>query len=430
MSRRDYVSEVAPPGVMKKITERNISMPVSPMRLIERSIEHIQKEDKERRQGCPWSPRRTRGRFERTCRTHFSGMVRSRAPRSEIGLALLITLSVNMAGLSSAEESIPLSLSDLRVPYEHKNGIYVITGSGEKILSLLPERVTGTEAKKARKVKHAYYQPDVHPTQERLICVRCNDFSLQVLTDVRSCELIEVSLNGENPLVRSIYTPPGGYLIESPVWSPDGNRIAFLMGNNIWRLHERIAKGERKPFNEFIRTLGILDKESGVVEWIRIEIMEKALPHFSALKAGRRGYIRWDADGTRIFIYARRPGPRQAGKVVDVGEVDVAARKFRWLDMSDIMNYGKPYHGHSTPYHPGSGYLYTRKKLPDFPAVRALFGSSDNTVFRPVWSPDRRYFFYKRRKEGWGAKAWIECYDTRTQKRVEIKTLWWAPYVE
>jgi hypothetical protein len=134
-------------------------------------------------------------------------------------------------------------------------------------------------------------------------------------------------------------------------------------------------------------------------------------------------YMRWSKDGLRLYLRVRNtnverqqtnPGLMELWKL---GEIETSSGSFSWHQNASF------------------NFLYSRifpksTKVQESPAIVTLFGSVENPVLRPIWSPDGRYYFYETRREGFVAKGWIERYDTATKQSKPVKTLWWAPYVE
>lgn len=317
-------------------------------------------------------------------------------------LALLVmVLFANLAGLGGADESKSMSLKELRIPFPYKEGeVRVISGTGREILTLTPKRIS-TQDPSEEAYAHAYYSPHVHPNQDRIICVRCNNFSLKsnLTWARRSCEVVEVFLNEDEPRIRVVFTPPPGNHVISPVWSPDGRQIAFFLG----------------------RSIGILDMATGKIVQ-QTEAIDHGHPPSKFALALRTDYLRWSKDGSRIFIWVAKWGPTYAGRDRDLSILEAHS--------GVIKRFG----GYRT-YEEGR-WEDLPEKFPaaDFEAVHTLFGVNENrfsTPFvRPIWSPDRRYYFSYKQREGFWAKGWIERYDTQTEKRKKVRTLWWAPYRE
>jgi hypothetical protein len=52
-----------------------------------------------------------------------------------------------------------------------------------------------------------------------------------------------------------------------------------------------------------------------------------------------------------------------------------------------------------------------------------LFGSKENPVLGPIHSPDRRYYFYFQKGQGFLARHGINGYDRNTREKFEVATL-------
>ena len=312
-------------------------------------------------------------------------------------------------------------LDELRIPYESENGISVISGTGKTILDLSAKRAVGEMAKKDWSgdwlLEYGYFAPDVHPAQDRLVCLRYHHFFEQQRHDAR-CDLVEISLKKGKPLIQTVYTPPADRNIASPIWSPDGRHIAFFQF------------GKHGMPTE----VTILHKEDGRIGK-RFALQEaKASVHFD--------YLRWSADGRKLFVRVGRLPPenmfnnegiKTSGLLAqDVGILKVDSGSVQWLGQwMGTGRYGIQQINGKSPEESKFEYGEWKQKIEspeDSEALETLFGSGENKVDHPVWSPDRRYYFCERYKDGFWANGWVERYDTQTKKRVRIKTIWWAPY--
>jgi hypothetical protein len=223
----------------------------------------------------------------------------------------------------------------------------------------------------------------MHPSEDRMVCARCPETRF-----VRPCELVECTLGDTPPQIETLYTSAVGELIQSPVWSPDGNQIAFLECDQSRRhgVERRRVKG-----------VAILDLERH--QWQRFN-------HMGDMACG--GFIRWSPDQTHVFLSLDAKD--------DIGELDVRTGTIRWL-IGSRMHLREDAH--------------PRQDVWSLEAVRMLYGLKDRPISGPLWTPDDRYYFYDVRTEGLlGDAGWIERYDTKTKQRRRIRTLWRRLYVE
>jgi len=286
-------------------------------------------------------------------------------------LALMTMKSVATADVDSLEQ--------YRIAYEYKGAIFVISGTGKTIFKLPFEHL---------------YLPDAHPNGDRIVCVRKNKSNFS--------ELIELKLDKKaNFPTTVLFTATGGQFIGSPTWSQDGSQVGFLVSRKVL----------------------VLDMKAGKIAQ-QIEIDELPTvpdPAFTTLHDNH--YMRWSKDGLRLYLRAPKtnvernqtnPGLTELWRL---GEIEIPSGSLFWHQNASF------------------NFLYNRispktTKVHESPAIVTLFGSVENPVLRPMWSPNRRYYFYETRREGFMAKGWIERYDTETKKSKPIKTLWWAPYIE
>jgi hypothetical protein len=193
--------------------------------------------------------------------------------------------------------------------------------------------------------------------------------------------------------VQVLYLPGKGELLDSPVWSPDGGRIAFLVG----------------------RDVAVMDVQTKTI----LRRISTRAGSAAAPAEVRHGFLRWSQDGKQVFIGGG-----------GTGVWNVVSDEIRWTSDYAGMDfiYGE-YRGRSHR-NPDGSYHASYEKLPDSPFVAPLFGSIDHPVVEPVWSQAGRYYFYRRAREGFGARGWIEGYDVVKKRTFTVRTLWWAPYVE
>lgn len=329
---------------------------------------------------------------------------------------VMVVVAVLMAMVScqrGGHNANATQLERMRIAIEHPaDGISVLSGAGRVMLEKLTSRSSSVQEEL---FKSAYFAPDVSPRLDEMICVRCEGVPIDPLNrrHVHACVLVVVALaTGEE---KVLFSPDEGDLIDSPVFSPDGGRIAFFVG----------------------RDIGILSRLNG--EFLhRYEALKprRAEPQYAAI---RTDYIRWADDGRRIFMVMTAPASSKeifteitsfqgVWSPTDIGEFELASGKLSWLGMRDVrFVYGR----YVPPLVQKEGRLEAiREDLPDVPAVRAVLGSTRNPVRMPIWSPDREYYFYLRMKEGLFASAWLEGYEVSSMKSFRVRTLWRALYTE
>ena len=205
----------------------------------------------------------------------------------------------------------PVSAGGRRSPYEVdyqvESYVSVLSGNGRKILDLGSESKIIEWAKGTFTVNSEDHEPDVHPSQDRIVYVRCR-------AQRYDCQLVESRLDRQAAQVSILYAPErDNELIDSPVWSPDGSRVAFLIGKDI----------------------GIMDRGSGTFRRVQLDRKREAAPWSTNLWA--RDYIRWSADGTRIFIWAERSGAKAPDTIGPaIGELELTSGQIRWLDIQGM----------------------------------------------------------------------------------------------
>lgn len=243
------------------------------------------------------------------------------------------------------------SLEQYRIAYEYKGAIFVISGTGQTIFKLPFEHL---------------YLPDTHPNGDRIVCVRKNKSN--------SSELIELKLDKEaNFPTTVLFTATGGQFIGSPVWSQDGSQVGFLVSRKVL----------------------VLDMKAGTIA-LQIEIDELPTvpdPAFTSLHDNH--YMRWSEDGLRLYLRAPKtnvernqtnPGLTELWRL---GELEISSGSFFWHQNASL------------------NFIYNRifpkiTKVHESPAIVTLFGSVENPVLCPMWSPDRVTIFMKRvEKASW-----------------------------
>ncbi len=291
-------------------------------------------------------------------------------------------------------------LGELRIPYIHQDGLYVITGYGSTVLQLPAKRAKRNDWKGQGKLAYGYNAPSPHPKQDRIACVRCFEYDPVEGSPLRGrCEIVEVSWQHRKPSIRVLFAPSPSWMVDSPTWSPDGRSIAFFLGPKQNRQSEVV----------------IMDAKSG------------ALSQRVPLRYGRGvtlgdNYLRWSPDGNRIIMWTTQ-SPEDLDTTVkfgkEIGILTCSSGEVRWLGR--WVEQGS--------YRRWDQQISNQE---DAEAVRTLFGSNElptsEFVVVPIRSPDGRYLFSRRSRMGFGAKGWIERYDVQTRERVAIRTVWWVPF--
>ena len=177
-----------------------------------------------------------------------------------------------------------------------------------------------------------------------------------------------MSLVGKEPVVRVLLRSSASERICSPVWSPDGRRIAFSVGKKV----------------------EILDVEDGLVQRFGVET--------------QLCEIWWSPEGSRLYF--------DSG--CDIGELDLTSGTYRRLGL--WKDHRNPLKGLPSDW-PADPVFYSPGGCPNLP---------------PRLTPGGRYYFRERVRDGWFAKSWIERCNTRTHHLfcVPIHTKWRALYSE
>ena len=271
----------------------------------------------------------------------------------------------------------------------------VFSGKGKKLLQV---GGVGDDADQKQMVENAYFQPDMHPDHRRFVAVRCAGFPTDweaIIKALPSCDLAQLATDG--PEEETLYTPPAGAWVYAPVWSPSGDHIAFFEDRDIlvWsrdgihRIPNAIDRGWR-PFSNHETSLA------------------------------------WESRGEKLFVNGEVPG--RAGKyelpMIDVGQVNVESKVVDWLNLHEFhFTYGKYSRDGMVFVEDRGRFLPRPKQMPDLPATRALFGSAENPVLRPMWGPGRSFYFYETLREGGFGSSWIEGYEIESGRTFHVRTL-------
>ena len=278
-----------------------------------------------------------------------------------------------------------MPLDAVVVPYVYDMDVYLVRGNGSEPRKYLEaeflrefENSWGAEVSEY----DAYQSVHIDSGQTQLVAARAVEGRRRRIPGDRSrYRLVSVDLATKSEAV--LLSSRRGEQLRCPQWSPDGARVAFWEGG--------------KTGNS---SISVLTVETGAVR--RVLDVE---PFFDNCM---RRYARW-MDDDHLAITSS-----------GVWLVDT-----RRMSSEELLE--DPLHVGLQPYR-----LYSFEQASLLPpeVIRALWGSRENPRAAPLWSPDRRSYFYYLVKEGFFARAWVERYDLSTKERSRIKTVWWAPYKE
>ncbi len=293
------------------------------------------------------------------------------------------------AGIPVPDRNLGSIVLATEIPIEWREGspawgILVLKGSGRKLLKLKPEPPS-----RDLPITHDLYSPDVRRDGLSVIYVE-NSIRLGKGDPVPSqTELREILIEGKKQ--RTIYTPPEGYFVASPTWSPAGDRIALLEYKDLVIL-------DAVSFKEIQRITDVL--------------LGCVTPWTQSLS------LVWSEDGKSLFLDATSDSIRTENGVAKNGvrAIDLEPPAVQWLGIA------RPDMGWPCAWDQNPDQDPTAYRMPDVPAVRALFGPP-NVCRDGKWSSGHRYFFYKMGSEGFFTSNWLEAYDVQRGKRLRIKTL-------
>lgn len=315
---------------------------------------------------------------------------------------------------SDASVDTARSLRRERVAVSYPAGaIRVFSGNGRLIRTWKP-RLLWKQATSRRVV--AYYWPDVHPDQDRILCIKCIEDLVEldngnVAPQKLDCSITEMTLQdqGQNDLIP--LTP--GKVVSSPAYSPDGSMLAFLQEENVVLVNVR----DRKAVTSIPSVLAT-PPESLSAQLTNLKGWAPWTP-----------YLRWAADGSRVFVLGPRPLPIPdlvkplAGSPPEgVASVELSSGRVTWMNLFQPVFIHNRYFGRYTEVLDGNWH-HVQGPLPNAEAINVLFGSNKHPVLTPSFVLDRRYYLYLYPDEGWFWKTSIMRYDVSASRVKNVHVL-------
>lgn len=295
-------------------------------------------------------------------------------------------------------------LDDLVVAVEQHHAVFLLSGTGSKY------RVLQDQDLREGGSGIGYYSPAVRPDQASVVYVRCRVERAQADPGLKrspGCELVESGIYRDTERIVMRAT-----VLDSPSWSPDGKRLAVIADDRIVLLE---PAGDRVLWET-----EVTGRDTGTSRIARH-------PAADSIDGDSRSYLRWSDDASELYLVV--PTGDQRG----IARIDSSAGDLKWLDLQVPLFSWRKYDPQRTAERGnilGRGAVIGGGSLPLDRAYSALFGSVENPVWNPAFSPDGRFYFYVTRREGAFANEWVEGYDTESHRVFRVRTLWWAPYAE
>lgn len=319
-------------------------------------------------------------------------------------LILVLSLATYTACNRSGETSRPSGENRAVLGAEVDYGVIIVDSNGSRIQQF-PARRSGSD-----RIDVSYFWPYVVNSGTAVLMVRCHGLQkeygfLQPGTRAQGgCDLVEGDIASGSETVILKHTEKE--FLNSPVPHPSEDSVVVIRGQEI---------------------LGISYPSGGRAFSIPVPEFRDFAPWDPR---GLRPYLRWDESGQTLYIAGMRSHSHQRrGGLIDVGVVSFESDRVAWMPLATpVFLYGK----HDRDYFVQNGDTLIPRKLsmkPE-PAFLALFGDVHNPVLEPIFTEDRRYYFYVTRKEGFLARQWIEGYDRNSNATFEVRTLWRHLYVE
>lgn len=266
-----------------------------------------------------------------------------------LGLSVaFIFLLIFLWQLNGLRRQVP---EDLVFANERRqSGVSIVKANGT-VVKKIDAKYSPT--KFGRVYELGYFDPYVLPDQKSLAVVRFRDLRTTSGVDKpRKYELVymDIASETEEILIESNGDDP----ILSPVPNPSGTEIAIIKG----------------------KAIVILDLAGRIVCSVEPSDMTVHSEPFGL--SSKRSYLRWDESGAFLYLlgYPKKGSYHRPA----IGALDRKNGTFEWLDVQA----------------PLFTYMYSpnRRGIQNHPSLTALFGSVSNAVYRPIYSPDRKYYFY------------------------------------
>jgi len=256
---------------------------------------------------------------------------------------------------------------------------------------------------------HAYFAPSVDPDNRLLVYVDCSGLVLRgnFSQSFQACLLVQRDL--ESGVVKTILDPGPGLFPDSPSWSDDGSSIAILLGTDVVTL-------------------------ASVTGTITARMRAVMVRPTSPAWGGERDYVRYGEDGHTVLLNLSDDcqATEHPWTCPVFGLVDLQQQTIHRLDTEfGELNLSRGLYLPTRARFDDNGNKVEQPTSPPRAAnLDRLLGDFDHPVYAPVFSPDRRYFFYLTFKEGWFSKKWIEGYDRQSHRTFHITTVHRALYSE
>jgi hypothetical protein len=289
-------------------------------------------------------------------------------------------------------------------------GVSVFSASGRLRLALKPIPSAapltdpGLEA-----YAHAYFAPSIDPKQRYLVYVDCVGLVLRGNDPqaFEACSLLQRDL--DSGAVRTILDPGPGLFPDSPSWSDDGTSIALLLGTD---------------------AITMVPLTGTITARIPAVMTRPTSPDWGA----NRDYVRYGEDGRTLLVNLTDDcqATDHAWSCRMFASLDTQQGTIHRLDTTlGALNLSRGLYLPTRARFDGAGNEIEQPTAPPKSAdLERLLGDIDHPVYAPIFSGDRRCFFYVTFREGWFGSTWIEGHDRREHRTFRVKTLQRSLYSE